>query len=984
MRKLLFIFTLLLLTSALAMSQVRQITGTVTSQDDGLPLPGVSVTVKGTTVGSLTDVNGKYAISTSDNQTLIYSFVGMKPQEILVSGQTVIDIVLTSDLMKLDEVVVVGYGTAKKVGTVVGSLTQVNSKTVEEKPVANIMDALQGKVAGLTVLTSSGEPTAIASIRLHGNGSLSGSTTPLYVLDGTPIDEGTMLSLNSNDFESVTILKDASANSIYGTRAANGVIYITTKRGTLDSKGKIKISLIKSFSSIADETFYKSFMNTSELTNFWVTAGYRTQAQVDALLASYPNDTQWYKYYYKNSAPALSADVSISGGGGKTTYYVSGSYFNSNGIADRSLYERYTLRSNINTKVNNWFSMGANLLGSSDKRENNAYGTNSTNRGLALLAQPFYTPIDPNTGKEYPDIIPGWNRYNPKYLAAKLPQVGKNYQFDATGFMQINPIEGLTIKTQAGMDAYDFYQFTKRMPSYKGSLNNGSLTEEYYQGVTSTITNTAEYKFSVADKHNFTLLIGQEGIGHNYHGFTAASTGQTDDRLMELENGPNGKTNTSVRTAYAFLSYFGRIDYSLLDKYFFDFSARQDACSRFGKDNRTANFYAAGAMWNAKKESFLADVKFLSSLNIKLSVGTSGNAEGLGDYAHLATIGANQYDSSTGWVVSSPGNSRLGWESQILSTLGFKFGLFNDSYRFNVELYNRVTTDMLVDVPYPYTSGFPSIYGNVGKLRNRGIDVAIDFDIVKTKDYYITPYLNFNYNKEEILDLFQDYPYWIIPNTGTCWAVGKPVSYFYPLWAGVNPDDGYGTWYVPGEDITKTTRGATTEDFNSDDLQQNLGKPVTPPLNGGFGLSMGYKGFSVQADFTFSWNKYLINNDRYFFENPDVFAGYNQVRRIQDFWQQPGDKTLFPAFGTQFTQFDSRLCENASFMRLKYLSLSYSVPSDWLAKTKFFSGAKVYVAGRNLWTLTNYLGPDPEIDSNLSLGAYPNTKQILFGVEVTF
>lgn len=982
MRKVLFVLTLLLLSCALAIGQTRQITGTVTGQDDGLPLPGVSVIVKGTTVGVLTDAAGKYAISAADNQILVFSFVGMKSQEIPVAGKTVIDVAMTSDLMNLDEVVVVGYGTAKKVGTVVGSLTQVNAKTVEEKPVANIMDALQGKVAGLSVLTSSGEPSAIASIRLHGNGSLSGSTTPLYVLDGTPIDEGTMLSLNSNDFESVTILKDASATSIYGTRAANGVIYITTKRGALDTKGRVKVSLIRSYSSIADETFYKSFMNTKELTDFWVTSGYRTQTYVDNLLAAYPNDTQWYKYYYKNNAPSLNADVSVSGGGGKTTYYVSGSYFSSQGIADRSLYDRLTLRSNINTKVNDWLSMGINLLGSSDDRETNAYGSNSTNRGLALLAQPFFTPYDAN-GKEYPDMIPGWGRYNPKYLAKKLPQSANNYQFDGTGYIQLNPINGLTIKSQGGMDAYDFYRVTKRMPSYKGSLNNGSLTEEYYQGVTSTLTNTAEYKFTLAQKNNFTVLLGQEGIVNNYHGFTAASTGQTDDRLMQLENGPNGKTNTTDRSQYAFLSYFGRIDYSLLDKYFLDFSARQDASSRFGKNNRTANFYAAGIMWNAKKESFLINSNIVSSMNIKFSIGTSGNAE-IGNYNHLATIGANQYDNGTGWVVSSAGNSSLGWEKQIQSTLGFKFGLFEDAYRFNVEFYNRVTTNMLVDVPYPYTSGFPSVLGNVGKLRNRGVDVQIDFDIVKNKNLFITPYINFNYNNEEILSLFQGYNYWIIPNTGTCWPVGKPVSFFYPIWAGVNPDDGYSTWYVPGADITKTTTNTTTEDFNDADLQQNLGKPVTPPWNGGFGFTAGYKGFSLQADFTFSYKKYLINNDRYFFENPDVFAGYNQVRRIQDFWQQPGDKTLFPAFGTQFTQFDSRLCEDASFMRLKYLSLSYNVPSSILQKTKFFSDVRVYVAGRNLWTLTNYLGPDPEIDSNLSLGAYPNTKQILFGVDLSF
>jgi len=982
MKKIPFLFTLFLLTSAMVMGQVKQVSGTVTAQDDGLPIPGVFVTVKGTTIGVLTDDDGKYTLSVNENQIIVLSFVGMTSQEIPVAGKTTIDVVMVSDLQKLDEVVVVGYGTAKKVGTVVGSLTQVTAATVAEKPVANVMDALQGKVAGLSVFTSSGEPSAMSSIRLHGSGSLSGSTTPLYVLDGYPIESGTMISLNSNDFESVTILKDASATSIYGTRAANGVVYITTKRGTLDTKGKVKISAQWGSSSIADNTFYESFMNSKELTDHWLLTGVADQEYVDDLLATYPNDTKWYKYYYKESAPTFSGDVSISGGGGKTRYYISGSYFNSEGIADRSLYKRYTLRSNVSTTVNDWFSMGFNLAGSTDERQTNAYGSNSTNRGLALLAQPWYTPYDED-GNEYPDLIPGWNRYNPKYLAAKLPQTGQNYQFDGTGFIQFNPINGLTIKSQAGMDAYDYYRVTKRMPSYLGSLNNGSLNEYYSQGITSTITNTIEYKFPIGNKHNFTLLAGQEGIQNKYHQFDATSTGQTDDRLMELENGPNGKASYSSRSEYAFLSYFGRIDYSLMDKYYFDLSARQDQSSRFGKDNRTASFFAAGAMWNAKKESFLQNVNFLSSLDIKFSIGTSGNAD-FENYKHLATIGTNQYDTSTGWVVSEPGNTELGWEKQVKSTLGFKFGLFNEKYRFIIELYNRITTNMLVQVPYPYTSGFSDVWDNVGKLSNKGIDVDMELDVVKTKDLQVTPYLKFNYNKEEILDLFQDKPYWIRPGESTCWPVGEPMSFFAPLWAGVNPDNGNGTWYVPGENVVETTRGETTEVFNEEALQQNLGKALTPPWNGGFGLNVTYKGFSIQADFSFSLKKYLLNNDRYFFENPDVFTGFNQVRRVQDFWQQPGDESLFPAFGTQFTQFDSRLVENASFMRLKYLSLSYTVPQRWIEKTRVFSNARVYVLGRNLWTVTKYLGPDPEIDSNLSLGAYPNTKQLGFGVEVTF
>jgi TonB-linked SusC/RagA family outer membrane protein len=983
MKRILTLFTLLMLGGSLLRAQTVQLSGTVVSSEDGLGIPGVSVTVKGTTIGTNTDINGAYSLTASPQGTLVFSFVGMKTQEIPVAGKSVVNVSLVSDLMNLEEVVVVGYGTGKKVGTVVGSLTQVSASKIVDKPTANVLDALQGKVAGLQVYTSSGEPTQVASIRLHGSGSLSGSTTPLYVLDGSPIDPSTMLALNSNDFESVTILKDASATSIYGTRAANGVVYITTKRGTADSKAKIRLNTQYGISKLANTDYFNSFMNTKQLTDFWVASGYRTQAQVDQLLTDYPYDTKWYKTYYKDSAPTYNTDLSVSGGSGKTTYYVSGAYFYADGLAARSEYDRYSLRSNINTKANDWLSLGVNLAASADKRQSNPYGSNSTNRGLAMLAQPFYSPVDAD-GVKYPDLIPGWNRYNPDYLAQKLPSLTKNAQLDGMAYVQINPIKGLTIKSQGGIDANDQRATAMQMPSYKASLNNGNIRETFYRNSTLTITNTAEYKFDLGNDHSLTLLAGQEGITSESTNFMAYSAGLTDDRLMLLQTG--GSTTRDVSSAkseYAFLSYFGRFDYSFKDKYFFDFSIRQDASSRFGINNRKANFYATGLMWNAKKESFLENVDFISSLNIKASIGTSGNAE-IGNYANLATIGTTSYNGTTGWLVSNPGNPDLGWESQMKSTFGVKFSLLNDKYRFNIEYYNRVTRNMLLSVPYPYTSGFSSVLSNVGALKNYGFDVAFDFDLARTSDFYVTPYLTLNYNLDKVTELFDGRNYWNVPNTGVTWVVGQPVSYFYPLFAGVDPADGMPMWYVPGSDVTKTSKENTTKVFNSASLEQNIGKSRNAPLAGGFGLNTGYKGFALQADFAFAKGKYLINNDRYFFENPTAFSGFNQSTRILDYWKQEGDVALFPKYGVQFTQFDSRLVEDASFMRLKNLTLAYDLPKSLIQKTGFFSGARFFVTGRNLLTFTKYLGPDPEVDSNLSLGANPNTKQYSFGAEISF
>jgi len=984
MKKLLVLISLLFAVVSVTHAQQVRISGTVTGSEDGLPLPGVSVVVSGTTLGVATDIEGRYAISVPQSATTLEaSFIGMKTIEIPIAGRTVIDIVMEPDIQKVNEIVVIGYGTAKRVGTTVGSLKRVSSDELEDRPSPNMFDALQGKVAGVQTYSSSGEPTQVSSVRLHGVGSLGASSTPLYVVDGVPVDNSSILALNANDFESVTVLKDASATSIYGSRAANGVIFITTKVGKKGTDARITVTSQYGFSKLANTDFFENFMNTKELTDFWVETGNRTQTQVDNLLAQYPNDTKWYKYYYKESAPTSQTNISITGGNEKTSYFVSGGYYDQVGLATLSNYSRYTLRSNVNSSVNSWLSFGINLSGSVDDRQVNPYASNSTNRALAMLAQPFYTPYDEN-GQPYEGIIPGWGRYDPYYLESKTPSNTNRYQLNGMGFVQLNPVEGLVIRSQAGVDAYHSRNHSKQYPSFIGSLANGNVTEGYSGGVMRTITNTAEYKVTLAARHNFTLLAGQEWIDNDFENFSASSTGQVDDRLMLLTAGPNNRNVSHRRNQYAYMSYFGRIDYSLSSKYYFDLSVRQDASSRFGANNRVANFWAAGAMWDVKKEPFMQQMALVSSLTLKASIGTSGNSD-IGDYDHLALVGTSQFDGNTSWFISSPGNPALSWEEQTKATVGMRFSIFREKLRFNIDYYIRNTRNQLIDVPYPYTSGFENILTNVGAIRNSGIDFEFDFDIIRKGTLYITPYLNFNYNRNEVTELFQGKEYWIIPNTGVCWAVGKPVSFFWPVFAGIDPADGAPMWYEQGEDITVTTKETTTKDFITAQLEQNTGIPRYAPMAGGFGLNAGYKGFSLQADFSFALDKYLINNDRYFYENPNVFTSFNMSRSVLDYWKEPGDVSRFPGFDVaQFTQFDSRLIENASFMRLKNLTLSYSLPGDLVRRIGLMYGARLYLTGRNIFTVTGYTGPDPEVDSNLTLGAYPNSKQYSVGVEITF
>ena len=952
----------------------------------GNGIPNASVLIKGTQIGTTTLQTGIFSLSVpSTAKELVISSVNFETAEFSIGNSGIVNASLKSSSSALGEVVVVGYGTGRRVGSTVGSVATVNAEKIQDRPTANAFDALQGKVAGLQVFTSSGEPSQTSSVRLHGVGSLGASSTPLYVMDGIPIDPGTVISLNPNDFESISVLKDASATSIYGSRAANGVIYITTKKGSPNKPATVTLQTQYGVSNLANTEPFETFMNTKELTDFWVATGYQTRAQVDALLAKYRNDTKWYKHYYQENIPLYQADVSISGGGGKTAYYLSGGYLKQEGLAYRSGYKRYTLRSNLSSTVNDWLKLGLNLFFGSDERQTNPYGSNSTNRGLALLAQPFYSPLD-STGQEIYGLIPGWGRYAPKYLADKIQGLDNNVQFNPSGFIQLNPVKGLTLKTQAGLEAYDLRSSAVQLPSYAGSLNNGNASESFTRGVTRTITNTGEYKFTVHSNHNFTALLGHEFIESKTPAFSTSSTGQTDDRLILLSNGPSNRTSTSSNTEYSYLSYFSRLEYNFRNRYFIDGSLRQDQSSRFGEDNRTANFWSAGVMWKAKQERFFSNYDWLNDLTVRANTGTTGNSS-IGNYQSLPQVGTNTYDAATGWNISVAGNPLLSWETQRTTTFGLNFSLFNRA-RVDASYYIRKTEDMLIAVPYPYTSGFSSITSNVGTLKNSGIDLDIEGDVIKSKNSYLTPYLKFNYNKNEVTSLFQGKQYWIIPNTGVSWAIGQPVSFFYPIFKGVNSQTGLPEWYLPNSDPNKIieTRkdpNAVTSTFVPT-LEQNTGIKRYPPINGGFGLNGGFKTFFMSADFTFSQGKYLINNDRYFFENPNQFPGFNQSRTILNYWQKAGDVAEFPKYGVQFTQFDSRLIEDASFMRLKALTVGYNLSNNILNKGKLVKAARFYITGRNLLTFTKYSGPDPEVDSNLTLGANPNTKQVAVGLEVTF
>ena len=982
MKKITLILIGMMLAASALFAQV-QVSGVVTDAADGQPLPGVSVVVKGTNVSTSTDANGRYTINVAGDATLVFTFIGMKTQEEAVDGRSTINVTLEVEARRLEDVVVLGYGTGKKISSIVGSVSHVSSEKLGEKPVANITDALQGRVAGLLVLSSSGEPSALSSMQLHGMGSLNASTTPLYVVDGFPVSGTALQSLNPNDFESISVLKDASATSIYGSRAANGVVYITTKQGK-SGEASITARVQYGVSSLADGG--KSFdrvMNAKELLDLQYEFGVNnmTQADYDKLLNS-GIDTKWYKYFFKDNAPTFEADVTLQGGNeNKIRYYLSTAYFDQDGLTTHSSYERYSFRANLEAKPKNWLKIGLNTNGSYAIYETDGYAYQAGNTGysvslLSYYLPPYYSPYDEDGNeKEYFDEA---GVYNIKHLQDQQIRATNEISVVGNAFVEIKPFKGFTARSQFGLELIDRRYSLKRLASKAPWENNGQASETFVRYPTLTTTNTLEYKFNITNDHTFSVLAGHEGIKYSGSSFGMSTSGHTDDRLLLLSAGPTKGNPSHDISEYAYLSFFGTLDYDYKEKYFLALSLRSDGSSRFGRDRKWGTFYSVGLMWNAKSEEFLKYTDWLSALTAKVSLGTTGNSSGWDNvnYAHLSTIGTGRYNNSTVWGLSTPGNPELGWETQRLFTVGIA-AEFLERFKVEVSYYDRTTLDMILDVPVPYTTGWGSLTSNIGSISNSGIDLTLGLALVKTKDWLVEFNATFNYNANKVTELFYGLTEWPMPSYLLSYEVGKRIEFYAPVYAGVNPANGKQLWNIPGTN-------EVTEDYDEEALYQSTGKPYSPPFSGGFELSATWKGVYASAFFSWVGEKYMVNNDRYFYENQEFFkSGDNQLKTMQNMWRQPGDITDIPKFG-ETAQFDTRLLENASFMRLKNLTVGYNFPTKLLNKTRFFSAAKVYFTARNLFTWTNYTGPDPEIDSNLTYAAYPNTKQFVCGITLSF
>lgn len=974
-------------------AQERTVTGVVTDAVSKQPLPLANVQIKGAAAGTVTDNEGRFALRVPGPETvLVFFYTGYQSKEVAVGDQSVVNVSLGEANEEIDQVVVVGYGTARKTGSTVGSIASVGGDVLESKPVGNPLDALAGKVAGMSVLTGSGEPSATAHITIHGTGSLGAGSAPLYILDGLPVHSGVILAMNPNDFAQVDILKDASATSIYGSRAANGVIFITTKRGKKGENGHVSVRFSYGWSSLANKDYYNQRMSSEQLMAFRKAIGHYDDAKIESIKKEYGDtDFSWVDYFFKQNVPTHQGDVAFSGATKMVDYYISSGYMMSEGMRPNSHYDKYNLRTNVNARIVDWLRIGANSTLYYDKTSTNNYkGTYREARPQSML--PWLTPYD-STGKEGDSFLYlGKPDVTIKYQREKTWAYSSTVSLVGSAYVEIEPLPHLTIRSQAGLEGGFSYDDAGRLPSHVWSAAKGGFHEhEMSRFATYNITNTIEYKWLLADRHSIIPLLGHEYVRRNADGFYAGGSGFKDDRLLLLGEAPGDKRYiSSSASAYWFNSFFGRLEYNYDGRYFADASIRNDASSRFGRNNRNALFWSAGVMWKAKNEFFLADVRWLDELTPRLSLGTSGNAD-IGNYEHLGTAGTlKNYAGEMTLGVGNPGNESLTWEHQFKITAGLTVGVLRMA-TLDLSFYRRVTTSMLMDVPTPLYLGISSITSNVGKMSNTGLDATLEVTPWRSQDgsNYVTVYANYNYNIDRVEALWSGRDYWIMPNYYTAYAVGNPVQYFMPLFYRINPENGQPEWYLRNEEnpaiaqadpskvVTSTTGDAT------DDLYQSTGKDRYPHHMGGFGLNASFYGFYLQADFAFVLGKWMISNDAYFFNNPNRFKTSNMNKDLIDnYWTPARRDAKYPRQDMKtWTEFDSRILSNASFLRMKNLTVGYAVPQRWLEGVKYLSGAKLYCTLRNFLTVTKYDGPDPEPNINLTYGGYPATRQVTVGVE---
>ena len=636
MRKSILLFVLFTLTSIPLLLFAQggyQVTGHIISAEDNQPMIGVSVLEKGTTNGVITDINGNYSITvTKSPATLQFSYVGMKTIDKQVTASTRINLTMENDAQMVEEVVVVAYGVRKK-GTIAGSVSTVKAEKMEDVPAPSFDQALQGQAPGLMVLSDSGEPSKAATFRIRGTNSINSGKDPLFILDGVAISSSDFNTISPNDIESISVLKDASSTSIYGARASNGVVVITSKRGRMGEAAKVTFRTQLGFSQLASKDWDQ--MNTDERIQFEKEVGLDKGQDYEKLSKTNIN---WLDKVYNDTAPLQNYELSVNGGTEKLNYYVSGSYYDQDGIAVGSTFERVGFRANVEAKANKWLKIGTNSMFAYQEVEQSDDGEYALWAPISasFFMLPYWNPYKEDGSLALQDDG-SWKgtTENPLAWMANNPLSNKKYKLLSTFYAEVTPVKNLTIRSQLSADYGHTTSFYQSFPSYKPNNNYGGAQRSSFDMLNLMITNTANYRFMLNDVHSFNFMVGQEGENYHYEGFQLTTRGQTNDILTNLASGSTASSWSDPVTEYSFLSFFARGEYNYDDRYYADFSIRGDGSSRFGTDNHWGAFWSVGFMWNLRKEKFMQKYDWLTNAQIAVNTGTSGNSS-INNYEHLA------------------------------------------------------------------------------------------------------------------------------------------------------------------------------------------------------------------------------------------------------------------------------------------------------------------------------------------------------------
>lgn len=949
-------------------AQTIPISGTVTSAADKMPMPGVTVQLKGTQKGSITDINGNYKLEVPAKAILVFSFVGMKLQEVPVEGRKQIDVVMDEERVDLGEVVVVGYSTSSK-KLISGSISTVNEKELENLPIRTIDGVLQGKAAGVSVNQNSGTPGGRNAIKMRGGSSINASNQPLIVVDGVPTITGSfgqigysgqeidaMSDLNPNDIESFTILKDASATAIYGARASNGVILITTKKGN-SQRTNVNLSTSYGWQTMPAERI-PHLMNAAQWNEYKGT-------DVKGI------DTDWMKEILQ-VAPTSNTELSVSSGNDKTRLFISGNLYSQDGTVKSTSFNRYSGRINVDHKLLPDLTIGGGV--------SMTYSVNYRVEG----DQTLYGPL-PNA-LSIPAIYPVYNAdgsynedgpyANPLAIINETKNVAYTNRNNGNIYVEYKFLDGFTFNTKWSADIYNLREHEyDPITTAQGKKYNGLGIEGTTYVSNLVGSNVLQYVKTVNKVHNFEAMAGFSFEKYARRTTYIEATNFPNENFQYINSAGTIRAASASALDRGMTSYFGQFKYNFMYKYIFTLTARADGSSKFGSNNRFGYFPAGSFAWRLTEEPFMKNIPVISDLKIRTSFGLTGN-DGIGDFASLGLYkGGYNYSQQSGIQPTQLPNPNLKWETTRQMGLGIDLGLLKDRISIVADIYYNKTSDLLLARPIPLSSGFSSITSNIGDMENKGVEFVLNTVNVQG-DFTWNTSLNFSANRNKVLKLFNGQPI-TDQGRGNNWVMeGEPIGVFVGYnFLGIDP----------------TTGKEVYEDLNGDGVITTDDRKITGNPNPDFTLGLtntfAYKGF----DFSFFLHG-VFGNDVYngtwmYLQAPTDLD--QQTTAVLQAWKKPGDVTDIPRITDGLKS--SRFIENGSFLRIKNVTLGYTLSKDLLKKL-WLKSARIYVSGQNLYTFTAYTGMDPEVNyystDNIIMGTdfftYPQSRTILVGLNIGF